>query len=318
MSDGTIVEEARNYLARRRHAGMRVIYRIGVSRAAAGGKVIASTRASRVAGDGSDPSSTKSAEAGRGVPEGISVRTSAVEEGDGAPGKGEKTGSVEVRGREGISIRYSDHGPAGFQGSLFDAKGPPEEPDLSRLDLVSLERMVNTCKRCGLWEGRTKTVFGGGDPAARIVFIGEAPGRDEDMQGVPFVGRAGKLLTKILASVGFTREEVYITNILKCRPPNNRDPSEDESRSCEAYLRRQLELIAPDLIVALGRVAAVNLLKSKSSLSVLRQGIHYYNDIRVLVMYHPAALLRNPNFKKGAWEDIQLVRKLHDEARAGS
>ena len=162
--------------------------------------------------------------------------------------------------------------------------------------------------------GRTRTVFGSGNPSSKIVFIGEAPGREEDLQGLPFVGRAGQLLTKMLAAIGFAREEVYITNILKCRPPGNREPQEDEMTACEPYLVRQLELIRPAMICALGRIAAHGLLKKTTALGILRQGVHYYNDIPVAVTYHPAALLRNPNLKRDAWEDLQTMRKLYDEA----
>jgi DNA polymerase len=168
-----------------------------------------------------------------------------------------------------------------------------------------------------LSETRTKTVFGAGPADARIVFIGEAPGREEDLQGLPFVGRAGQLLTKILASIGMGRDEVYIANILKCRPPENRDPQEEEVRSCEIYLWRQLELIDPVLICALGRIAGQNLLRCTASLSVLRENLHFYNDTKVLVTYHPAALLRNPNLKRSAWEDIKMVRRIYDEALTG-
>jgi DNA polymerase len=147
-----------------------------------------------------------------------------------------------------------------------------------------------------------------GNPKADIVFIGEAPGKQEDLQGVPFVGRAGKLLDKILAAIELTRNDVYICNILKCRPPNNRDPLPSEVEKCEPYLIKQLHLISPKLIVALGRIAACTMLKTKESLKNLRNQIFTYAQIDLLVTYHPAALLRNPNFKKPAWEDFQLIR----------
>jgi len=201
------------------------------------------------------------------------------------------------------------------QADLFgEARAVPAASDLSGLDLTALGERVSRCTLCPLCEGRNRTVFGAGDPKAKIVFIGEAPGREEDLRGEPFVGRAGQLLTKILASVGFTREEVYITNILKCRPPENRDPNEKEVRACKPYLKRQIELLDPVLICALGRVAGQNLLERNASLSVLRQHIHYYEDVRTIVAYHPAALLRNPNLKRAAWEDIQEARRIYDEA----
>ena len=186
-------------------------------------------------------------------------------------------------------------------------------PDILDADLMELEKMVAGCTRCGLHETRTRTVFGGGSPSAKLVFIGEAPGRDEDLQGVPFVGRAGKLLDRMIAAIGFSRENVYIANILKCRPPGNRDPKEDEVTACKKYLARQIELIDPVIICALGRVAGQNLLGMSASLRIMREGIHHYNGVRVVVTYHPAALLRNPNWKRAAWEDLQMVRALHDE-----
>ena len=155
---------------------------------------------------------------------------------------------------------------------------------------------------------RNNFVFGVGNPQADIVFVGEAPGKQEDLQGVPFVGRAGKLLDKILAAIELTRDDVYICNVLKCRPPQNRDPLPFEVEQCEPYLINQLHLINPKLIVALGRISACTILKTKESLKNLRNRIFKYAGIDLLVTYHPAALLRNPNFKKSAWEDFQLIR----------
>jgi uracil-DNA glycosylase family 4 len=205
--------------------------------------------------------------------------------------------------------------PKRAQTDLFgEEPALPETSDLAGLDLDALEERVSACTLCPLCEGRNRTVFGSGDPRAKIVFIGEAPGREEDIRGEPFVGRAGQLLTKILASVGFTREEVYITNILKCRPPENRDPNEKEVRACKPYLKRQIELLEPVLICALGRIAGQNLLERNASLSVMRQHIHYYENVRTIVTYHPAALLRNPNLKRAAWDDIQETRRIYTEA----
>jgi len=211
-------------------------------------------------------------------------------------------------------IRVTSGARAAEQASLFGESAKETRLDLAKLDLVALNGLVSKCERCGLAGGRTRTVFGSGNSAARIVFIGEAPGREEDLQGLPFVGRAGQLLTKMLTAIAFTRDEVYITNILKCRPPGNREPQEDEMAACEPYLVRQLELIRPVMICALGRIAAHGLLRSGASLGTLRQGVHHYNDVPVAVTYHPAALLRNPNLKRDAWEDLQTMRKLYDEA----
>jgi uracil-DNA glycosylase family 4 len=241
--------------------------------------------------------------------EDIIMLTSPVTENAGAPG-----GAAAERRHDQPSIRFSSDHATVSQGALFGEPETAARVNLSGLDLAALERMVAACERCSLCAGRTRTVFGSGNPASKIVFVGEAPGREEDLQGLPFVGRAGQLLTKILAAMGFTRDEVYITNILKCRPPGNRDPQEDEMHACEPYLARQLELISPAIICALGRIAGHGLLKKGTSLSVLRQGVHYYNDIKVAVTYHPAALLRNPNLKRDAWEDFQMVRRLYDEA----
>lgn len=174
-------------------------------------------------------------------------------------------------------------------------------------------KQVSVCTRCPLHKTRTHTVFGVGNPDSDLVFVGEAPGRDEDLSGEPFVGRAGQLLNKILAAIGFQREDVYIANILKCRPPENRDPAPDEVLQCEPYLLRQLEIIEPAAICALGRIAATTLLKTKRSLSSMRTEVHDYHGIPMVVTYHPAALLRNPNWKRPAWEDVQKLRALYDQ-----
>lgn len=179
--------------------------------------------------------------------------------------------------------------------------------------LEELYSMIHTCNRCELSKTRNKFVFGVGNPKADVMLIGEAPGADEDRLGEPFVGRAGKLLTDILKAINFTRDEVYIANILKCRPPGNRNPLPSEMDTCMPYLYKQIELIQPKLILALGLVAATGLLKVKTSLTKLRGTVHELNGVKLMVTYHPAALLRNPNWKKGAWEDVQQFRKLYDE-----
>jgi DNA polymerase len=175
------------------------------------------------------------------------------------------------------------------------------------------EKQVSVCQKCALHKSRTNTVFGVGNPDAGVVFVGEAPGRDEDLRGEPFVGRAGQLLNKILAAIGFRREDIYIANVLKCRPPENRDPAADEVVHCEPYLIRQLEIIEPRVICALGRIAAQTLLKTSSSLTSMRTEVHDYHGIPMVATYHPAALLRNPNWKRPAWEDVQKLRALYDE-----
>ncbi|RMD50245.1 MAG: uracil-DNA glycosylase [Ignavibacteria bacterium] len=180
-------------------------------------------------------------------------------------------------------------------------------------NLDELNSKINKCLKCELGKTRTNFVFGVGNPNADIMLVGEAPGAEEDKQGIPFVGRAGKLLNDILKAIKFEREEVYIANILKCRPPGNRNPSPSEMETCIPYLYKQIELVKPKLILCLGLVAATGLLKVKSSLTKLRGVVHDVNGIKTMVTYHPAALLRNPNWKYGAWEDVQKFRKLYDE-----
>ncbi len=170
------------------------------------------------------------------------------------------------------------------------------------------------CTRCALHETRTQTVFGVGNPNAKLMFIGEAPGADEDARGEPFVGRAGQLLNKIIAAMGMTREDVYIGNILKCRPPKNRDPLPSEVECCEEYLRAQIALIKPKYICALGRIAAHWLLKTDEPLGAMRTRQHTYEGIPVIVTYHPAALLRNPAFKAPCWEDMKKLMALLEAA----
>jgi DNA polymerase len=178
--------------------------------------------------------------------------------------------------------------------------------------LTELNEQICTCMQCPLGHTRTNFVFGSGNPNADIMIVGEAPGADEDEQGLPFVGRAGQLLTKILEAISLPREEVYICNILKCRPPNNRKPLVGETDQCEPYLWKQIEIVQPKLILALGLTAANTLLKNKESMTNLRGKIHDYHGIRTLVTYHPAALLRNPEWKKYAWDDVKLLRNLYD------
>jgi DNA polymerase len=193
----------------------------------------------------------------------------------------------------------------------------PNEPWTKTKNLEELNNAINTCMKCGLGKTRIKFVFGVGNPRAEIVVVGEAPGADEDVQGEPFVGRAGQLLNKILEAVQLKREEVFICNILKCRPPNNRDPQAEEIDCCEPHLWKQLEIIKPKMILCAGRIAGQSLLKTNSSLTMLRGKVHDYRGIPLMVTYHPAALLRNPNWKRPCWEDMQQFRKLYDEMKTG-
>jgi len=183
----------------------------------------------------------------------------------------------------------------------------------SILTLDEFNNKINTCQLCGLSETRNKFVFGEGNPNADLMLIGEAPGAEEDKSGIPFVGRAGKLLNDILIAIGFKREDVFIANILKCRPPNNRDPLPSEREVCKPYLYKQIDLIKPKVILCLGKVAANVLLNNDESLTKMRANVHEINGIKTMVTYHPAALLRNPNWKRPTWEDVQKVKKIYDE-----
>ena len=193
---------------------------------------------------------------------------------------------------------------------LFDDK-----PKVKRAEsLDELYQAIHTCTKCPLGYSRTKFVFGTGNEHADIMFIGEAPGRDEDQSGIPFVGRAGQLLDKMLVAIDLKREDVYIANILKCRPPDNRDPLPDESDACLPHLAEQIRLIGPKFICSLGRIAAQILLDTKVPLSKMRGHFYDVGGAKMLVTFHPAALLRNPNFKKDAWEDLKLLRRSYDQA----
>lgn len=182
-------------------------------------------------------------------------------------------------------------------------------PAPATLDWTALVACVADCRRCELHQSRTQTVFGVGDRAARWLVVGEAPGAEEDKRGEPFVGRAGSLLNAMLAAIGLPREAVFITNILKCRPPQNRDPGPQEVLACSAYLDRQIALIEPTIILAVGRIAAQNLLKVDTPIGRMRGQLHHYGDrsIPVVVTYHPAYLLRSPGEKRKAWDDLQLA-----------
>ncbi len=174
--------------------------------------------------------------------------------------------------------------------------------------LEELREAIGDCQRCKLSSGRTHLVFGVGNPKAKVMFVGEGPGRDEDLKGEPFVGRAGQLLTDIITKgMGMERSEVYIANVVKCRPPENRNPESDEIESCEPFLVRQIELIKPRVVVALGKFAVQSLLKSKVPIMKLRGGWHDYHGIKLMPTLHPAYLLRNPGDKKLVWQDIKKV-----------
>jgi uracil-DNA glycosylase family 4 len=178
------------------------------------------------------------------------------------------------------------------------------------LDWDELANRVAACTACPLHQNRTQTVFGVGNRTAEWMVIGEAPGEQEDLQGEPFVGRAGQLLNEMIRATGRKREEVYIANVLKCRPPRNRDPAPEEAAACEGYLRGQLALVKPKIILAVGRIAAQNLLKTATPIGKLRGKVHDYEQIPLVVTYHPAYLLRSPLEKRRAWEDLKLAMRI--------
>lgn len=209
---------------------------------------------------------------------------------------------------------------AGIEEHFF--KGIPKKGTMREKksnDLESLKKEIINCTRCGLCSTRRNVVFGSGDPKASLIFIGEAPGEEEDIQGLPFVGRAGQLLTKIIEAIGLKRQDVYIANILKCRPPNNRTPLPTEILACEENVERQIEIIKPKVISTLGKFASQTLLKTQAPISALRGKFHDYNSInpaparrcgiKVMPTFHPAYLLRNPQDKRLVWEDMKKIRK---------
>ncbi len=205
--------------------------------------------------------------------------------------------------REEVAAHDAVGGPTeGGNGGEFDAAAWEE-----------LRREVMTCTRCELYRTRTQGVFGSGTSASRFMVVGEAPGFHEDRQGEAFVGKAGQLLTKILGAIGFSRDEVFITNILKSRPPGNADPAPHQIQACLPYLERQIELLRPAVILALGRHAARTLLGVDGSMAALRGRVFEFRGVPLVATYHPAALLRNPQLKRPTWEDVQLARRVYDE-----
>jgi uracil-DNA glycosylase family 4 len=224
------------------------------------------------------------------------------------PSQGIPGSTPEVGGQlapSGIVVGTASH-------DLFGAGGP----SLNSLD--SLAKAIATCTRCPLYSTAKNPVPGEGDPDADFMLVGEAPGATEDETGRPFVGQAGQLLEKILAAIGFRREDVFIVNVLKHRPPGNRNPRPEEVSACSPYLVRQIELIRPKVLVALGTFAAQTLLDTKLSIGKLRGQIHRYYGVPLIVTYHPAALLRNPAWKRPTWEDVQLARRILDRALSGA
>jgi uracil-DNA glycosylase family 4 len=207
------------------------------------------------------------------------------------------------------------------QQSLFEDRWFVKLPDKKSQPIRTLDQLYRhmlECHKCPLADTRTNLVFGVGNPHADVVFVGEAPGRQEDLQGEPFVGRAGQLLNKILESIDVDRGSVYITNILKCRPPENRDPTAQETTLCIPYLEQQLRLIRPKVIVAVGRISAQYLLNTSAPVGQLRGRVYQRGSSKLIVTFHPAALLRNPNLKRDTWQDMKMLRKILDEQESAA
>jgi DNA polymerase len=211
-------------------------------------------------------------------------------------------GAATVLGDPAVVVGYALEGvpPGGVRLPMLPANA-----------LAALKADIGDCTRCKLHGlGRTQVVFGMGNPSADLMFVGEAPGADEDEQGVPFVGRSGQLLTKIIEAIDLKREDVYIANVIKCRPPQNRNPEPDEINTCEPFLFRQIDVIKPKVIVTLGKFAAQTLLRTEDPISKLRGRMFDYHGAKLIPTFHPAYLLRNPSSKREVWEDMKLVKKL--------
>src|SRR5215472_6382928 len=224
---------------------------------------------------------------------------------------------AEWRARADRSADLSGPRTAALNGPPYESEETRAIIPLTQVDALQAVRAdIGDCTRCKLHTlGRTQVVFGVGNPNADLMFVGEAPGADEDIQGIPFVGRAGQLLTKIIEAIGLKREDVYIANVIKCRPPGNRNPEPDEVAQCEPFLFRQIDAIKPTVIVALGKFGAQTLLRTLDPISRLRGRVFDYRGAKLIPTFHPAYLLRNPSSKREVWEDMKLVRRLLTEAR---
>ena len=225
---------------------------------------------------------------------------------------------AEQLGLVSVPARAPAAGPGDrTYGAAVAPGGQPDPQPIARASRATLDEIAETvraCRKCPLCETRTMAVPGEGNPNARLMLVGEGPGESEDLSGRPFVGRAGDLLTKMLEAIQVPRADTYIANVVKCRPPKNRVPLPDERDACMPYLRQQIELVKPKVLLALGSTASSALLNVKSSLGGLRSQVHDWNGIPLIVTYHPAALLRNPDWKRPAWDDLRTVRKILDFA----
>ncbi len=220
---------------------------------------------------------------------------------------------LEGRGSKDTPRWRKDLPPIPGDGLVYEPPAWGLVDDVAGLDsLEAVAQVVAACRKCPLCEGRTHTVPGEGDPAARLMLVGEGPGQTEDATGRPFVGQAGALLDDILRAIEIPRERVFIANVVKCRPPKNRTPLPEEQEACLPYLRRQVELVRPKVLVALGATAAAALLGTRKSLGEFRGKVHRWGGIPLVATYHPAALLRNPNWKRPTWDDVRIARQLLD------
>ena len=217
-----------------------------------------------------------------------------------APGRSEQSQNHSLQENEPIPLRKSIQAPP-------PVSVPAVQDRFAALQTIRED--IGECTRCALHRGRNKLVFADGDPNARLMFVGEGPGADEDAQGLPFVGRAGQLLNNMIAAMGLKREEVYIANVVKCRPPQNRTPEPDEANTCSQFLFRQIDVVQPEVIVALGATAATYLLGQRQPLAGLRGRVHSFRGSKLIVTYHPAFLLRDPRQKKEAWADLQIAMR---------
>ena len=219
----------------------------------------------------------------------------------GAPGLASETGDLNSQEDQPIPARRTFPTPPQVSAAV------PSAERAAALQLIRDD--IGDCTRCALHTGRHKLVFGDGSPAARLMFVGEGPGADEDAQGIPFVGKAGQLLNNMIAAMGLKREEVYIANVVKCRPPGNRTPEPDEANTCTPFLFRQIDVVRPQVLVALGATAATYLLGQRQPLAGLRGRVHAFRGTQLIVTYHPAYLLRDPRQKKEAWADLQIAMR---------
>lgn len=238
---------------------------------------------------------------------------------DGAAVPGEPAAVASAPANSGAAASPTTAAASRSAAAAPPAGGPASPPGGSASPPPTLEAVredLGECTRCKLHGGRTNLVFGVGSPTADLVFVGEAPGRDEDLQGIPFVGRAGQLLTRIIAAIGLSREEVYIANVIKCRPPDNRNPEPDEVAACEPFLFRQLDVIRPRVVVALGGFAIRTLLRTAEPVSRLRGRMFDYRGAKLIPTFHPAYLLRSPERKRDVWEDMKRVRALLAEPKS--